>query len=250
MLIRILSDLHREFGPSPIPYVDADLIILAGDIDTKLNGVPWITGLCGDTPAAIVCGNHEFYGAELPGIRQKLARAFQGTGIHVLEDEHFAIGGWHIYGCSLWTDLALHGDWRDGEITADQVMNDYKKIRNSSKGYRRLQARDTRNIHLMSVARMEKFFGDHDPAKTIIVTHHAPSALSLAPDRRERSISCAYASHLDDFILKHQPALWVHGHIHHSNDYTIGRTRIISNPQGYPQEINPNFRSDFTIRLE
>jgi len=249
MRIRILSDLHREFGPTPIPILDADLIILAGDIDTKLNGIPWIKEFCGSTPTAIVCGNHEFYGDKLPSVRNKLAEAFRDTNVHVLEDNHFAIGEWHIYGCSLWTDLALHGNWRDGEITANQVMNDYKKIRNSSQGYRRLQAKDTRNIHLMSVARMEKFFEEHDPGKTIVVTHHAPSTLSLQPHRQENSISCAYASHLDDFILRNQPALWVHGHIHHSNDYLIGRTRIISNPQGYPQDVNPDFRDDFIIHL-
>jgi len=247
MRIHLLSDLHREFGSTDIPQVDADLIILAGDIDTKLNGVSWITDFCGDTPAAFVCGNHEFYGDKLPRVREKLAETFKGTNIHVLEDDHFTLGDWHIYGCTLWTDLNLQGDWRDGEFTANQVMNDYKKIRNSAKGFRKLTARDTRNLHLMSIARMETFFSTHDASKSIIITHHAPSALSLAPEKRDRSISCAYASHLDDFILKHQPALWVHGHIHHSNDYKIGRTRILSNPQGYPQESNPDFRRDLIV---
>lgn len=40
MKIRILSDLHREFGPTEIPQSEADLIILAGDIATKQNALP------------------------------------------------------------------------------------------------------------------------------------------------------------------------------------------------------------------
>ena len=52
MKIQILSDLHNEFlrsGQSNsshhwsgvIPKTDADIIILAGDIDTGINGAQW-----------------------------------------------------------------------------------------------------------------------------------------------------------------------------------------------------------------
>jgi hypothetical protein len=249
MKIRILSDLHREFGPTLIPRGQADLIILAGDIATKLNGLPWILDFCGDTPTALVCGNHEFYGDKLPRTRERLSDATCGTNIHVLEDGYFSSGGWHVYGCTLWTDLALQGDWQNGAAVAGECMNDYKRIRNSSRGYRHLFPQDTRAIHLQSVMRMNAFFEEHDPAKTIVVTHHAPSALSLPEDRRDKTLSCAYASHLDDFILRHQPPLWIHGHIHHSNDYLIGKTRIISNPQGYPDEANPDFQSGLCVEL-
>jgi hypothetical protein len=242
MRIRILSDLHREFGPTFIPQVEVDLIILAGDIATKLNGLPWIKDFCASTPTAVVCGNHEFYGDKLPRIRERLFEATRDTNIHVLEDDYFTVDGWHVYGCTLWTDLALQGDWRNGESVAGECMNDYKRVRNSARGYRHLSAQDTRMLHLQSVMRMNSFFEEHDPARTIVVTHHAPSALSLSPDHRDKSLSCAYASNLDEFILSHQPPLWVHGHIHHSNDYFIGSTRVISNPQGYPDEPNPDFQ--------
>jgi Icc-related predicted phosphoesterase len=105
------------------------------------------------------------------------------------------------------------------------------------------------SIHRLSLHRMTEFFKLHDPRRTIVVTHHAPSALSLPLQRREDTISCAYASHLDDFILRYQPPLWIHGHIHHSNDYQIGSTRIISNPQAYPDDPNENFDPRFIIDL-
>jgi hypothetical protein len=249
MLLRILSDLHREFGATEIPHRDADVIILAGDIATKQNALPWIREFSGSTPTAYLCGNHEFYGDKLPKVTQRLKLATADTNIHVLENDHFTVGDWHIYGCTLWTNLALHGDWQRGASFASELMNDYKRIRNSDRGFKPLTTRDTRRIHLRSLELMEEFFQVHDPARTIVVTHHAPSALSLPEDRRDKSISCAYASNLDDFILRYQPPLWIHGHIHHSNDYQIGKTRIIANPQGYPDEPNPSFQRELIIEL-
>lgn len=249
MKIRILSDLHREFGPTEIPSRESDLIILAGDISTKENGLGWIREFSGKIPTAYVCGNHEYYGDKLPRITQKLREATAGSNIHLLEDDSFMVGGWNIYGCSLWTDLALQGDWEIGAEFARDCMNDYKRIRNSARGFRKLSPHDTREIHLLSLARLDRFLLGHDPRKTIVVTHHAPSALSLTEDRRNKTLSCAYATHLDEFILRHQPHLWIHGHIHHSNDYLIGETRVISNPQGYPEEPNPSFNPELILEV-
>lgn len=249
MRIRILSDLHREFGPTDIPKLDADLIVLAGDIATKTNGLEWIRSFAGDIPTAYICGNHEFYGAKFPQVREKLQDLTKDTNIHVLEDSFFELNGWFIYGCTLWTDLALHGDWKTGAAEVKQGMNDYKRIRNSAKGYRRLTPEDTRLTHHMSLQRLADFFKNHDPRKTIVVTHHAPSALSLEEELRADPMSCAYASHLDEFIKTHSPRLWIHGHLHHSNDYWIGETRIISNPQGYPDEINSGINWLMSVTL-
>jgi predicted phosphodiesterase len=249
MKIRILSDLHREFGHTEIPRQKADLIIPAGDIDTKQNAVNWVRDFCGSTPTAYVCGNHEFYGDKLPKVGERLAGAFNDSNIHQLEDGFFTLEDWHVYGCTLWTDMALAGDWRDGATVALEKMNDYKRIRNSSKGYKKPRPNDTRLLHLQSLQRMKDFLEEHDPSRTIIVTHHAPSALSLAEHRKHEVISCAYASNLDDFIALHQPHLWIHGHIHHNNDYFIGRTRVISNPLAYPDEPNQGFIPKLVVEV-
>ena len=39
MRIRVLSDLHREFGHIVLPEVAADVVVLAGDIDCATRGV-------------------------------------------------------------------------------------------------------------------------------------------------------------------------------------------------------------------
>lgn len=265
MKIRILSDLHREFlradgrrprsnGRSPeaataIPRCEADVIVLAGDVATKQNGLNWIREFCGTTPTVYICGNHEFYGDQLPRVTERLKEATAGTNIHVLEDDSLEIGGWQIFGCTLWTDLALHGDWHAGAALAGGTMNDYKRVRNSARGYQRLLPKDTRQIHERSVEALAEFLGRHDAAKTIVVTHHAPSARSLPERFQADPLSCAYASHLDEFILRHQPHLWVHGHIHESSDYLIGKTRVIANPQGYPEAVNPGFLPGLVLEV-
>lgn len=250
--IRVLSDLHREFGPTEVTPMgeDVDLVVLAGDVATKQNALTWIREFCGRTPAAYVCGNHEFYGDKYPRVIERLQEATRGTNVHVLEDGFFEVNGWFIYGCTLWTDMALIGPWQEGAALAAEQMNDYKRVRNSQKGYRKLVPADTRGAHLASVAKLEAFFETHDPRRTVVVTHHAPSALSLPERRRAELISCAYASHLDDLIRRHQPMLWVHGHIHHSSDYWIGRARVVANPQGYPETVNPGFQPWMMVNLE
>jgi len=39
MRLRVLSDLHREFGHVELPNVEADIVVLTGDIDRGVRGV-------------------------------------------------------------------------------------------------------------------------------------------------------------------------------------------------------------------
>lgn len=250
MRLHILSDLHQEFGEIDVPSVECDCVILAGDVSTRHNGLRWIQKRFRDVPVIYLCGNHEFYGDKLPKLTDRLREDARSSNIHFLENDSVTIGGFHFFGCTLWTDMALTSHWQVGAEEARLVMNDYKKVRNSALNYKRLSPRDTRFLHLHSLEAMEKFFTAHPAGRSVIITHHAPSILSLPEHRRKELISCAYASHLDDFILKHQPRLWVHGHIHHSNDYLIGKTRVLANPRAYPDNPNPHFKPDLVVELE
>ncbi len=250
MRIQVLSDLHQEFGEIDVPSVECDAVVLAGDVGTKTNGLKWIRRRFPDVPVIYLCGNHEFYGEKLPHLSDRLRREAQGTNIHFLDDDTVTIGGIHFFGATLWADMALFGDWTEGAAEAGAVMNDYKRVRNSADSYRHLTPRDTRMLHLRSLERMRQFFLSHEAENSVIVTHHAPSIRSLPERRRTELVSCAYASNLDGFIEEHQPQLWIHGHIHHSNDYSIGGTRILSNPRAYPDDPNPNFVPDLVVPVE
>jgi Icc-related predicted phosphoesterase len=249
MRLRILSDLHMEFGAVQIPPVDCDAVVLAGDISTKLHGVRWAIEQWPTTPVVYVLGNHEYYGAKFPKLIQTLRDAAEGTQVHILENETVTIGGFQFFGATLWTDLELNSDWLTGAAEAGPVMNDYKRIRNSDVHYRHLHAGDTRRQHLKTRAALATALAGGNASRTIVVTHHAPSPLSLPEKRRPDLISCAYASRLEGFIHEHQPPLWIHGHIHHSNDYQLESTRVLANPRGYPDEPNRNFKPDLIVDL-
>jgi Icc-related predicted phosphoesterase len=84
--------------------------------------------------------------------------------------------------------------------------------------------------------------------RTVVITHHAPSPRSIAGEFRHDPLSACYASDLEDLIRETVPTLWVHGHVHYRNDYTIADTRIISNPRGYPGE-NTGFEPAFVVEI-
>jgi Icc-related predicted phosphoesterase len=85
--------------------------------------------------------------------------------------------------------------------------------------------------------------------KFVVVTHHAPSQRSIPANYRDDILSAAYASQLDQFVEDSLATVWIHGHIHEQQDYIIGRTRVLCNPRGYPDEPNENFRPDFIIEV-
>lgn len=248
MRIRVLSDLHLEFGPIDLPKVEADLVVFAGDIHVKLNGIRWIRGNFPDTPVIYLAGNHEYYGEKLPRLLDKIRDEAAGSNVHLLENDSIEIGGFRFFGATLWTDMELFGDHHVGSLEALQ-MNDYKRIRRTP-SYGKLRPVDTRALHYETVRHIEGFLKAGDPRRSVVVTHHAPSMRSLPERRRTELISCAYASHLDSLIEEHDPLLWIHGHIHHSQDYRIGRTRILSNPRAYVDDPNPGFDPELVIDLD
>ncbi len=85
---------------------------------------------------------------------------------------------------------------------------------------------------------------------TVVVTHHAPSVRSNYPRFRGSRISTAFYSHLENLIEKTQPDLWVHGHMHNSSDYRIGKTRVVCNPCGYSEGENEGWDPERMVEVD
>jgi hypothetical protein len=79
--------------------------------------------------------------------------------------------------------------------------------------------------------------------------HHAPSRKSVPDPFLKHRVSAAFASNLDDFILDTKPQVLIHGHIHRAVDYTIGHTRVICNPMGYPEEKNTGYTDKLIVEI-
>jgi Icc-related predicted phosphoesterase len=250
MKLQIFSDLHVEFEPFVPPSVQVDVVILAGDIHIGNKGIRWAKTAFPDRPVIYVLGNHEYYGKAYPKLVSDLKSETTGTNIQILENDSLVIDKVAFLGCTLWTDFKLFGDPRIAGYHATQSMTDYRKIRISPE-YRRLRSIDTTIIHNKSRQWLQTEITKlKDSAhKIVIITHHAPSPRSLPDFYRDDLLSAAYASSLDELIQDTAVDLWIHGHIHAQQDYTIGATRIVCNPRGYPDEPNEAFLSDLVIEI-
>lgn len=121
---------------------------------------------------------------------------------------------------------------------AQFAMNDYQHIRlGAEQTYRKLRSQDTFHFHRRSLAFLEQKLSEPFQGATVVITHHAPSPRSLNGSAREELVSAAYCSDLESLILRHQPTLWIHGHIHRAADYTLGESRVLCNPRGYAPHL-------------
>lgn len=246
MRVHVLSDLHLEFGGFEPSSVDADLIVLAGDIDVGVRGVRWAKQTFTDRPVIYVPGNHEYYRQAIPRLVDKLRVEAEGSTVHVLERDAIELGGVTVLGCTLWTDLALHGDTFVGCASVAEVMTDYRLIRVSPQ-YRRLRPEDTVALHHRSLRWLQSELASRSGTK-LVVTHHAPSPVSLGSESMDGT-SAAYASQLEEFVQEHRPSLWIHGHIHRMSDYQIGATRVVCNPRGYSDEPCREFDPGMVVEV-
>ena len=248
MNLQLLSDLHLEFEPFEYIPTSADVLVLAGDIHMGLKGLEWIKKVQLNIPVIYVLGNHEYYKQTYPKLIHKLKEEAKEHQIYILENETITLDGYHFHGATLWTDFNLFGDPRQVGIHCQSTMNDCKYIRRLP-NYSKMRTIDLAHIHKQSKKWLEKSLQSTKRDKNIIITHHAPSIQSIPEVHHDNMINTAYASNMETFIHEYAPLLWLHGHIHTTVDYTIGSTRIMSNPKGYPDARNKVFNPTLLINL-
>jgi predicted phosphodiesterase len=244
----ILSDIHLEFEPFSPQIGEACAVILAGDIHVGTRGVAWARDTFPALPVLYVLGNHEFYGHSLPSLVARVREAARGTNVHVLENDAVVLGDTVVLGCTLWTDFDLYGNPSVAWAEAAQHMADYHKIR-VDPGYRRLRPLDMTIHHHRSLAWLAAELEGRRGRRIVIVTHHSPSPRS-APERYAGDpLNPAFVSPLDDFVAAGGAVLWIHGHLHDPCDYSIGGTRVLCNPKGYPGETAPGFAPGLVVEV-
>ena len=248
MRLQILSDLHLEFGPAGIPVTQADVVVLAGDIHVGYAGPRWAREHFADKPVVYVLGNHEFYMQSLPEFTELLRGEASGGPVYLLENSVVEIAGYTFLGCTLWTDFQLSPDPDAAMRVAEKYMSDYHVI-DFSPEKRVLRARDTVRWHAESVAWLRSALAKYDRARTIVVTHHAPSPRSEGPDHTGSPLQPAFVSDLNSLIEQSGVPLWIHGHTHYNLDYALGSTRVVTNQRGYPDELCKGFDASLMIEV-
>lgn len=248
MKIQIISDLHQEFGISDLSFENADLVILAGDINLGTKGIEWIKKYIPNKPVIYILGNHEYYKGTYPNTLHKIISASNDSNVTVLENNRVEINGIRFHGATLWTDFSLFGNPVEYGMICQYKMNDYKLIRRDP-SYSKLRSIDSFKIHQISRVWLEESLEESKEYKNVVITHHAPSIKSVPEFCKNDPVTAAYASDLEALITKYNPLYWIHGHIHTPINYKVGKTEIICNPHGYINEKYNGYDRELIIEI-
>jgi len=246
MKLQVISDLHVDF--CKYPYCNdnnADVLIIAGDTG---NGGFAINHMLKSKlfdmyqHIIMVPGNHEYYTKKrmsskykkykkdplLPWVKLSEAQ----DNFHFLMNETVELDGVVFYGGIMWTSLK-NGDPLF-ELQVKQSMNDFKYV------------------SVSNVKQQHNEFKLNFPDKVdVVISHHAPSFNSIAEEYKSDLLTPAYYEDMHEYLGKTN--LWVHGHVHHTNDYIQNGCRVVSNPRGYYQyqkDQNPDFDPNIIFYVE
>ncbi|MEO8524020.1 MAG: metallophosphoesterase [Caldimonas sp.] len=239
MRLQLLSDLHLEteqFDPEPAP--GAELLVLAGDIDSQWSGLERFADW--PQPVVFVAGNHEFDGRDLETALPALRQRCSDLGITLLEQESLIVGddrGHHIrlLGTTRWSDFDLFG--AAGRAKAMRAGGYFTALMQASRGGQPFDVDAVRVEALACRAWLEVELM-RPPAgwdRTVVITHFAPSVRSADPRYGARSGTASFCNADDDLIPRAD--LWIHGHLHCRQDYRVGRaggsSRVVCNARGH-----------------
>jgi Icc-related predicted phosphoesterase len=215
MKLHILSDLHLNLaGDLEVPSLDADVVLLAGDIDSGLDSLQWAMDTF-MTPTLLVLGNHETKPGNMEEL-EKFRHKSENSLVTILENDVLEKDGVRFLGCTLWapTNQAMRATMNNSIEWLHEIL---------SKAY---------------------------IGKTVVITHYPPLHQSLPPEMlMDEALANRMSVDLRDLILSSGISLWVHGHIHQKHDYMCGRTRIVCNPRGYAGRVEPGFDNKIVVEV-
>jgi hypothetical protein len=238
--LQLLSDLHLEtetFEPQPAP--GAELLVLAGDIDSTWAGFERFAGW--PVPVLFVAGNHEFDGRELDEAWPALRVQARRLGWTLLERSSVVLTDLRgrrvrFVGSIRWSDFDVFGaERRDAALRAAGY---FMRLMQATRHGAAYDAAGVREESLACRSWLEDEL--RQPARgrwdtTVVVTHFAPSLRSA--DRRYGSQpGTASFCNADDDLLCYAD-LWLHGHLHCRHDYRVERsaaapTRVVCQARG------------------
>jgi hypothetical protein len=260
MRLQLLSDLHLEtedFEPRPAP--GAEVLVLAGDIDSGWRGLERFAGW--PVPVLFVAGNHEFDRRELSEAWPALRSRCQALGMQLLEREECVLHGAdgrrvRFLGTVRWSDFELFGAERRERCeraaryfvdvmraTRDGAVFDAAAVREEA-----LACRDwLAGALAVSPAGIDA---------TVVITHYAPSLRSADPRYGAQPGTASFCN-ADDALLPGAD-LWIHGHLHCRHDYRVthpadaprATTRVVSNARGHSVKGEPaDYDGAFTVEV-
>ncbi len=240
MLIKILSDIHTEFGNKHLlpDFLSGyyDILIMAGDVadSSHIIGILLEIDKLAKTTVVFVPGNHEYYGSKKSYIDKKLKET-SFKNVVVLNNDIFTKDGVIFIGSTGWWDNGI-------TLTHTNSMADFKLIHD-------IQFNDNG----MLWGKESRLFFDANIKKSldkrvVCISHNMPSRYCISPKFSNSTINECFANDWD-YLLSNQ-AMWVCGHTHDSIDTDINGVRVLCNPYGYYHYMeNINFNPNLIVEI-
>ena len=232
MRLQLISDLHTEFYDMPkvnqIPLAEnLDVLVIAGDLVVPARQHPKVVRrviqyFSDKVPYILyVSGNHEYYGGSREQVEFTL-RSYMPKNFVWLNNEEVTIKGQHFYGGTMWFKPDPLNQFYE------KNLSDFEVIKGNFREW-------VYQENALFRANAEKLV----TPDTVVISHHLPHPRSTPLQFFNSPINRFFVSDESYLIEQKQPKLWLHGHTHHWCDYTLGNTRVLCYPFGYPHE-RPN----------
>jgi predicted phosphodiesterase len=259
MKIQIFSDLHVDVASIKKIVIadDVDCVIVAGDVcEGVLGAFEYLRRIVPmHIPILMTLGNHEYYRRCLPDELWLAREHALGFNVQVLENDMVVLGSagrgpTRFVGASLWTDYRIFGEANRPAVmnACGAALNDHRRINWRKEPWLRFRPQEAAQLHHQSRAYIDSVLAVPFDGATVVITHHAVHWNSVLPKYRNDLVTAAFVSDMSATIEACRPQLWVHGHVHNSSDYRVGKTRVVCNPHGYGDE-NPDFDGSFVVRI-
>lgn len=270
MRLTYISDLHLEAETYVPRFSGGDVLVIAGDLcharcldPARTDGYSIaqrerVMRFLDAARAAfvhivMVAGNHEHYDGVFEDTADLLRLHLHG--VKLLDDAVVEIGGLRFFGSTLWTNFSGgDADVLDG---VRRRMGEYFFVQTrgpkDDRGRMpRFRPEDALAAHGRGWAALERALAEANGRPTIVVTHHAPSALGANAKFKGDALDAAYYSALDADIARLSGVpVWVHGHTHVARRYRIGGVEMCTNARGFASKHGapPGFSATASIEV-
>lgn len=242
MRIAILSDLHLESRDQAtigrLPPVNADVLILAGDImglgniESANNNLKRFTQKYANRKIVYVLGPHEFYGSS-PEVVERNCKLLQERYPEVdvcFEPKAIEHMGKKIVAATLWFSDTADAKKYKGH------MDDFKSIANFEPW-----------VYEQNKKHVE-FFKENLSPGCVMVTHHLPTQRAVPMKFSYSPLNRFIVHDIEDIIMDKKVGLSIFGHYHSFFNQRARNTRFISNPMGNERE-NTGFNPELVIEV-
>jgi Icc-related predicted phosphoesterase len=232
--VQYCSDLHLEFEQNskylntyPIS-VCGDIMILAGDIiplhDEFLNNSFFSFISKKYKQVFWVPGNHEYYYKNISDYSGSFNIQIY-KNLNIVNNIDLQYEGIRFIFSTLWSRIS-----KVNENIVQQGVSDFECIANNDKKFR---VSDFNRLHNESINFIRHSLNGKN-YRTVVVTHHLPSALCDSSVHNASPIKEAFCVDLTDYIEESNANFWIYGHSHYNQKpLFIGNTILLTNQLGY-----------------